>query len=399
MRSPTLLFVAALLFPACPAAQTQTPHPPKGPDIPQAVVRLDGSRIKPAEVDRIVAGLMRKAHVTGLALAVLNRSEIVYAKAFGLRNVERNDPLTVNSVMYGASLTKSAFAYMVMQLVDEKVIDLDKPVTEYLSKPLPEFPKYADLRADERYKQITARMLLSHTAGFPNSRFLNDNGKLDIKMQPGTRYAYSGEGINLLGFVLEQITGSSVGVLMRARVFDRFGMTRTGMVWEPRFASDYADGYDAQGKLIEHTRMQSPRAAGSMDTTVTDYAKFLRGLLRGEGLSPASREQMFSPQIRIQSAKQFPTLAAETTTENDGIRLSYGLGWGLFWSPFGKAFFKEGHDEGTENHAVCFDARKTCLLVLTNSSNGHILFKDLLEAVLADRFTPWNWDDYIPFYR
>ena len=106
---------------------------------------------------------------------------------------------------------------------------------------------------------------------------------------------------------------------------------------------------------------------------------------------------MFSPQIRIQSRKQFPTLDPETTTENDSIRLSYGLGWGLFWSPFGKAFFKEGHDEGTENHAVCFDERKTCLLVLTNSSNGHSLIKDLLEAVLADRFTPWNWDDYIPF--
>ena len=367
--------------------------------MPQAVVRLDGSRLKPVEVDRIVEGLMWKAHVTGLALAVLNRSEIVYLKAFGLRSVERNAPLTVDSVMYGASLTKSAFAYMIMQLVDEKVIDLDKPVTEYLSKPLPEFLKYADLSTDARYKRITARMLLSHTAGFPNFRFLNDDGKLDIKFAPGTRYAYSGEGINLLGFIVEQITGRSVGVLMRERVFDRFGMTRTGMVWQPRFASDYADGYDAQGKLIEHTRKQSPRAAGSMDTTVTDYAHLLRGLLRGQGLSPAARAQMFSPQIRIQSAKQFPTLAPETTTENDGIRLSYGLGWGLFWSPFGKAFFKEGHDEGTENHAVCFDERKTCLLVLTNSSNGHSLFKDLLEAVLADRSTPWNWDDYIPFAR
>jgi CubicO group peptidase (beta-lactamase class C family) len=398
MRPLTLLFATALLT-ACLAAQTQAPHPPKGPGGPQAVVRLDGSRIRPAEVDRFVEGLMRKARVTGLALAVLNRSEIVYLKAFGVRNVARNELLTVNSVMYGASLTKSAFAYMVMQLVDEKGIDLDKPVTEYLSKPLPEFPKYADLRADERYKRITARMLLSHTAGFPNSRYLNDNAKLDIKFTPGTRYAYSGEGINLLGFVVEQITGRSIGALMRTRVFDRFGMARTSMVWEPRFASDYADGYDAQGKLIEHTRMQYARAAGSMDTTVTDYAKLLRGLLRGEGLSPASREQMLSPQIRIQSGKQFPTLAMETTTENDGIKLSYGLGWGLFWSPYGKAFFKEGHDAGTENHAVCFDERKTCLLVLTNSSNGHSLFKDLLEAVLADRFTPWNWNDYIPFSR
>ena len=226
MRALALLLFAAVL-PAHLAAPPKKIHAPLKPPAPPAVVRLDGTRLQPVEVDRIVEGLMRKAHVTGLALAILNHSQIVYQKAFGLRSVERNEPLTVDSVMYGASLTKAAFAYMVMQLADEKRIDLDTPVTEYLTKPLPEFPKYADLRAEPRYKLITARMLLSHTAGFPNFRFLNDDGKLDIKFDPGTRYAYSGEGINLLGFVVEQITGHSVGELMQSRVFDRFGMTRT----------------------------------------------------------------------------------------------------------------------------------------------------------------------------
>ncbi len=398
MRLLSLLLATALFEPGA-SAQSKQPLGKRAEPSSPRVTRLDGTRLKAREVDRIVAGLMQKAHVPGLALAVLNHSEIVYLKAFGLRNVERNEPLTVDSVMYGASLTKSTFAYLVMQLVDERIIDLDKPVTEYLSKPLPEFPKYADLRADMRYKKITARMLLSHTAGFPNFRFFNDDGKLDIKFEPGTRYAYSGEGLNLMGFIVEQITGRPLGDLMRRRVFERFGMSRTSMSWQARFASDYADGYDAQGQFIAHARRLNPGAAGSMDTTVADYAKFLRGLLKGDGLSPASRDQMLSPQIQIHSKKQFPTLSPDTTTENDTIRLSYGLGWGLFWSPFGKAFFKEGHDEGTENHAVCFDERKTCLLVLTNSSNGHSLFKDLLESVLADRSTPWNWEDYIPFQR
>lgn len=390
---------AAVLSAAILCAQTPITRSSKSAAGAESITRLDGTRVKPQEVDRIVADLMRKAHVPGLALAVLNHSEIVYLKAFGLRSVERNEPLSVNSVMCGASLTKAAFAYMVMQLVDEKLIDLDKPVTEYLSKPLAKFPKYADLASDERYKQITARMLLSHSAGFPNFRFLNENGKLDIKFEPGTRYAYSGEGINLLGFVVEQITGQSVADLMRTRVFERFGMVRTSLSWEPRFAVDYADGYDAQGKLIAHSRRVNPRAAGSMDTTVSDYAKFLRGVLRGAGIKAASREQMFKAQIRIHSKQQFPTLAPETTTDNDGIQLSYGLGWGLFWSPYGKAFFKEGHDEGTENHAVCFDQRKTCLLVLTNSSNGDSLFQDLLGSVLAERSTPWHWENYTPFPR
>lgn len=392
MRALSLCFAAALFITGMYA---QTAPPRERPAASHPVARLDGTRLKSQEVDRIVEELMQMARVPGLALAILNRSEIVYLKAFGLRNIERSEPLTTNSVMYGASFTKSAFAYMVMQLVDEKVIDLDKPVTEYLSKPLPSYPKYADLGDDPRYKKITARMLLSHTAGFPNSRFLNEDGKLDIKFEPGTRYSYSGEGSNLLGFVVEHVTGRSVGELMRRRVFERFEMTRTSMTWNSRFASDYADGYDARGKLIEHTRMPAPLAAGSMDTTVTDYARFLRGLLKGDGLSRASREQMLSPQIGGRTKTQLPALDPAATKENDGIHLSYGLGWGLFWSPFGKAFFKEGLDEGTDNHAVCFDERKTCLLVMINSSNGRGLFKDLLESLLAEHSEPWNWEDYI----
>ena len=394
MRSLSPL-LAAVLFAASVSAQTA--HAPAHRAASRPVARLDGSRLSAHEVDRIAADLMQRAHVPGLALAVLNRSEIVYLKAFGLRNVERKEPLTVNTVMYAASLTKAAFAYMVMQLVDEKIIDLDKPVNEYLSRPLPEFPKYADLRSDARYKKITVRMLLSHTSGLPNARSLNGDGKLDIKFEPGTSYSYSGEGSNLLGFVVEQITGRTVGELMRRRIFERFEMSRTSMTWEPRFASDYADGYDAQGQPVPHTRMPQAWASGSMDTTVTDYARFLRGLLKGDGLTQRAREQMLSPQIRILSNPQVPMLDPKTTPGKDDIRLSYGLGWGLFQSPAGKAFFKEGRDAGTENHVVCFDERKTCLLALTNSSNGRALFKELVESVLADHSTPWAWEDYIPF--
>ena len=66
---------------------------------------------------------------------------------------------------------------------------------------------------------------------------------------------------------------------------------------------------------------------------------------------------MLSPQVRIKTKHEFPSLNTEMTTDNDAIRLSYGLGWGLYWTPYGKAFFKEGHDEGWRHYAVCFDAQ------------------------------------------
>ena len=132
------------------------------------VMRLDGSRITSAEIDATVTRVMHAAQVTRVGLAIFDHGKVVYRKTYGIRNQEKNLPLTENSVMTAASFSKVAFAYMVMQLVDERMLDLDKPVDQYLPKPLPEYPAYKDLAHDLRYQRITARMLLSHTSGFPN---------------------------------------------------------------------------------------------------------------------------------------------------------------------------------------------------------------------------------------
>ena len=359
--------------------------------------RLDGSAISSAEVDRTVTRLMNAARVTGLSLAILNDSKIVYVKSFGLRNREESKPLTEQTVMYGASYTKAVFAYFVMQLVEEGVINLDKPIYQYLEKPLPEYEKYKDLASHERYKLITARMLLSHTSGFPNFRWLNADEKLDIKFTPGTKYAYSGEGINLLQFVIEAITKQSIADMMRERIFKPFGMTSTSMTWEERFGENYAVGYDEKEKPLGHKQRSSARAAGSMDTTISDYAKFMQAVMQGKGLASRYKREMLTPQIQIYSKYQFPTLSTETTEENRAIELSYGLGWGLFRTPFGKAFFKEGHDDGWENHSVCFPDREIAIIFMANSSNGDSIFKELLETLIRDKYTPWKWEGYVAY--
>ena len=119
--------------------------------------------ITPAEVDQTVTRLMRAAEVTGVGIAFFNGGNVASLKTYGVRDKEKNLPLTEDSVMSAASFTKVAFGYTVMQLVEEGVLDLDKPVYEYLPKPLPEYQNYTDLATDPRYKPITSRMLLSHT--------------------------------------------------------------------------------------------------------------------------------------------------------------------------------------------------------------------------------------------
>jgi len=363
----------------------------------KAVKRLDGTSITPAEIDATVTRLMKAAQVTGVGLAVFNEGQIAYLKAFGVRDKEKNLPLTPDSVMSAASFSKVAFAYLVMQLVDRGTLDLDKPVYQYLPKPLPEYPRYADLADDPRYKRITARMLLSHTSGFPNWRAFEDDRKLKIDFEPGSRYAYSGEGIDLLQLVVETATTKPLEELMQERVFQPLGMTRTSMVWQDRFESDYANGYDEYGRSLGPERRRQADAAGSMNTTVRDFARFMQGVMKGEGLSKQMREQMLSPQIQILSKHEFPTFENETTDENKPIRLSYGLGWGLYWTPYGKAFFKEGHDTGWRNYTVCFDKVGTGIVIMTNSGNGEGIYKELLESSLRDTFTPIVWEGFTPY--
>jgi CubicO group peptidase (beta-lactamase class C family) len=372
---------------------------PQSKPFPNApfVTRLDGSTITASETDAAVTRVMHAAKVTGVGLALLNDRKIVYLKTYGFRDRKKALPLTPDSVMSAASFSKVAFAYMVMQLVQDGLLDLDKPVYLYLPKPLLEYRDYKDLSGDERHKKITSRMLLDHTSGFPNWRHFEDDRKLHIYFEPGSRFAYSGEGIDLLQLVVETVTKKSLEDLMQERVFRPIGMTRTSMVSRLRFESDSANGYDEQENSLGPQRRLLADAAGSMKTTPADFARFMQAVLQDQGLRKETKDLMLSPQIQIFSRHEFPPLSPETTDENKSIRLSYGLGWGLYWTPYGKAFFKEGHDDGWRNYTVCFDDAGTGILIMTNSSNGESIYKELLETLLRNTYTPIAWEGFTPY--
>jgi hypothetical protein len=114
------------------------------------------------------------------------------------------------------------------------------------------------------------------------------------------------------------------------------------------------------------------------------------------GLDKRMFKEMISPQIEILSKTQFPAITEETTTENKAINLSYGLGWGLLKCKYGRAFFKEGHDDAWRNYNINFIDKGISIIIITNSANGEFIFKELLETLIDDTFTPWKWEEYFP---
>jgi CubicO group peptidase (beta-lactamase class C family) len=345
-----------------------------------------------AAVDAEARRLMAREGVQGLALAVIEDGRVAHVAAYGRRNAERDLPLTTDTIMYGASLTKTAFAYLVLQLVDEGRLDLDASVADLLPRPLPEYDDYADLAGDERWRALTPRILLTHTSGFANFRWLEADQRLRFHWDPGTRYGYSGEGFYLLQLVLEEGLGLDVGQQMQTRVFDRFGMTRTSMTWRPDFAANLADGYGLDGAVEPHDERSSVSAAGSMDTSIADQARLWAGIMLGEGLSVASRAELVRAQVPITSSHQFPTLTTETQPRNAEIGLAAGLAVVTFEDATGPAWFKGGHNDWTGNLVIGLEHGRRCLVLLANDVRAERIYPELARAILGETRMPWTWE-------
>lgn len=216
-------------------------------------------------------------------------------------------------------------------------------------------------------------------------------------MSQALNYSYSGEGIQLLQFVVEQITKQGLEELAQQYVFGPFEMEMTSFLWQERFEGNYALGHYKKKKVVTKNKRNREYAAGSMETTPADYAKFIQAMLQGGQLETGALNEMITPQIEIVSTQQFGPNNWKKTDSNKDIALSYGLGWGLYTTPYGKAVFKEGHINGWEHYAVFYPENDLGILIMTNSSNGESIFKELLEVAVGDSWMPWYWENYFPY--
>ncbi|MBL0938936.1 MAG: beta-lactamase family protein [Gemmatimonadaceae bacterium] len=345
-----------------------------------------------SSIDSTAKALMQQYDVQGMALAVIDRGQVSHVAAYGRRSAKSDGPLDTNTIMYGASLTKTAAAVLVLQLVDEGRMALDTPLVRYLPKPISAYEDYQDISSDARINRVTARMVLSHTTGFANFRWLEPDERLRFHHEPGKRYGYSGEGFYLLQLAIEEGLGIELGSAMQTRIFDRIGMPRTSMMWRPDFRENLADGFTLDGTHEPHDERSAPRAAGSMDTDIADQARLWASILRGDGLSPASRAELVKPQVAITSAQQFPTLTAPEGQFHTTHHLAAGVGVVTYQDPRGLVFWKGGHNDSTGNIVVCIEAEQRCLVLLGNDVRAERVYPELVAAVLGPLNFPWSWE-------
>jgi CubicO group peptidase (beta-lactamase class C family) len=370
----------------------------------QTITKLDKSKISFVSLDKKIQSLMKAANVQGLAITIFNNNGPVYKKTFGYKRIDTKEPIKTSTNFYGASLSKVVFAVLVMKFVEEGVLDLDKPLQDYLPKPIFEYTpakkwhdNYSDLKNDSLYKKITARMCLDHTTGFANWRWYEPDQKLRVNFQPGLKYSYSGEGLVYLQVVLEKMLGKSLEELMQEKIFRPLGMNMSSYTWQPRFEKDYCIGHSSTGELYEKDKDNDARSASTLETTLDDYTLFTKAVLKNSILKSSTTKEMFTPQIKIRTIQQFGPLGLRDSTTNDAIKLGYGLGWVLLQSPYGTGAFKEGHGDGFQHYSIIFPKQRMGIIIMSNSDNAESIFKELLQTAIGDTYTPWYWENYIPY--
>lgn len=179
---------------------------------------------------------MNEVGVPGLSIALIRNNDIVWHSAFGITNVDSGKPVDENTIFEAASLSKPVFAYMVLKFITRVELELDTPLINYASEDYIKTKFLGKDFNDDRYKKITARMVLNHSTGFPNWR---EGNTIYFKYEPGSNFSYSAEAFYYLQIIIENISDQKLTELMPWEVFEPLGMTR-GFFQEKYSASNWS---------------------------------------------------------------------------------------------------------------------------------------------------------------
>ena len=312
-------------------------------------------------VDDLVRDQMNRHPIPGLALEIIQNGKPTKIAGYGLANLEWSTPATPETVFEIGSITKQFTAAAILLLAQEGKLSVDDRISKYI-KDMP-----------ESWTNITLRHLLTHTSGIKNyttldgfeltrhltqAQFVRKMGGYPLDFAPGEKWSYCNSGFNLLGFVIENVSGEDYWRFMRERIFGPLGMSSTTNRDPRGIIRLRASGYETNGAGHYVNRdydLTDVFSAGAIVSTVGDLAKWNAALDSERLLTEASKEAMWTP-IRL----------------NDGSTHDYGFGW--FLNPL-NGWQNIGHSGSTLGFSASlqrFPKAGLAVIVLTNSNEEGI---------------------------
>lgn len=307
-------------------------------------------------IDQFVEAYQKYYDIPGVSLTIFEGGAVVYSKAFGYQNQYTKVPVEPNTVFEGASMTKPMFGFAVMRLVEKGMIDLDTPMYQYTTPP-------EDVKDNPWVKLITARMVLSHTTGFPNWAKNAPDGTLYFKFRPGTGVSYSGEGFTYLRRAVEDITQQPITDILKKEVLEPLDLKGIYFKNTPGLEKITANGH-----LFNLPRLKAiperAEMASSVHASSQSYANFLLAVANRKGLKPETYESFIS----------HSTLRHQHKEQDQLCKHYYGLGIDLRESPFfGLSYGHSGSNGDFKCTSTIYENTKNGFVVMTNSNTGFML--------------------------
>lgn len=311
-----------------------------------------------------------RLEIPGFVVAIAHEGEVVFQKACGYANLERQVPMSTEHLFRIASHSKTFAATCVMQLAEEKLLDIDEPVAQYV--------KWLEQHSDKRMSRITARQLMCHSAGvirdgedcsywsmlgsFPNEEeFKKQILETDLVLQSNLKMKYSNYGYSLLGCLVEAVSGLPFNEYAQKKIIQPLNLSATGPEFDERILPFIVTGYTRKenGKrlpLDERTSTNAMSAATGFYSNAADMAKYFHAHFVGSGklLSDESKREMQRTQWRVEH----------------GDNEEYGLGLDVEYNHDRRLFGHGGGFPGQRTKTCCDPEQRLIVIVLTNCIDG-----------------------------
>jgi CubicO group peptidase (beta-lactamase class C family) len=301
-------------------------------------------------------------NVPGASVLVIHQGKVVFKKAYGFANVEENTPNTPQTIFRLGSVSKQFTAMAIMQLHNKKLLSYNDSVDKF-------FPELVN------GGKITIRNLLTHTSG------ILESADSELEFIPGSRMNYSNTGYNLLGKIIEKVSGLSYAEFLSENIFKPLLMVNTGFEHAGQKPEKMASGYKpGNGNYIasEVVDVSGAYAAGALYSTTEDMYLWNNALDSEKLVEKSTLEQAFTP-----------------ATLNNGSQTKYGFGWMLnLWN--GIKEVSHGGDITGFNSYICrIPEEHFAVIVLSNFEmnppgpipNAGQLAHEIAEIYLSDKIS------------
>ncbi len=332
-------------------------------------------------LDERIPAIMQDYSIPGVCLALIRRGEIVWQKAYGYADLAEGRKMTADTPCRVESISKSLTALGVIKLVEQGRINLDAPLQNYLGD-----WKLPDTEFNE--DAVTVRRLLSHTAGMPLGsigpaveyapgspmpllrEFLSREARLE--KAPGSSFAYSNTGFNLLELLIEKVSGQTFAEYMSNEALQPLGMRQADFAWKEAWRSQIPTGYDLQGRPVP-PYVYPVKASGGLFATAGDIARFVC----------AGMKATLNPEKSNGLQKYFQRLYAPQTDIPGLFGLvadAYGFGHFIEILADGKkAVWHGGQGHGWMTHFHSIPETGDGMVMLTNSQRSWPAFAYVLS--------------------